>query len=132
MARQVKAGEVLIEWDPSTFSILTEEAGTVRFKDILDGLTVHEEVDEVTGLSRRIIMDSPDEKKQPLVEIRDAANKVSRAVSHAVACPPDGGGRRFGDPGRGAGEDPARHDQDEGHHGRSAARGRALRGAQAA
>ncbi len=53
-------------------------------------------------------------------------------VSHAVARPPDGGGRRFGDPGRGAGEDPARHDQDEGHHGRSAARGRALRGAQAA
>ena len=89
----VKAGEVLIEWDPYTFSILTEEAGTVRFKDILDGLTVHEEVDEVTGLSRRIIMDSPDEKKQPLVEIRDAANKVSRRYhmpSHAHLMVEDG------------------------------------------
>ena len=89
----VKAGDVLIEWDPYTFSILTEEAGTVRFKDILDGLTVHEEVDEVTGLSRRIIMDSPDEKKQPLVEIRDAANKVSRRYhmpSHAHLMVEDG------------------------------------------
>jgi DNA-directed RNA polymerase subunit beta' len=89
----VKAGDVLIEWDPYTFSILTEEAGTVRFKDILDGLTVHEEVDEVTGLSRRIIMDSPDEKKQPLIEIRDAANKVARRYhmpSHAHLMVEDG------------------------------------------
>ena len=45
-------------------------SGQVKFKDIIDGLTVHEEVDEVTGLSRRIIIDSPDEKKQPLIEIR--------------------------------------------------------------
>jgi DNA-directed RNA polymerase subunit beta' len=74
----VKAGDLLLEWDPYTFSILTEEAGSVRFKDIIDGLTVHEETDEITGLSRRIVIDSPDEKKQPLVEIRDAANKVIR------------------------------------------------------
>jgi DNA-directed RNA polymerase subunit beta' len=89
----VKAGEVLVEWDPYTFSILTEEAGSVRFKDILDGLTVHEEVDEVTGLSRRIIMDSPDEKKQPMIEIRDAGGKVSRRYhmpSHAHLMVEDG------------------------------------------
>src|SRR6266850_241346 len=66
----VEQGEVLVEWDPYTFSILTEEAGQVRFKDILEGITVHEEVDEVTGLSRLIIVDSPDEKKQPAIEVR--------------------------------------------------------------
>jgi DNA-directed RNA polymerase subunit beta' len=66
----VEQGQVLVEWDPYTFSILTEEAGQVRFKDILEGITVHEEVDEVTGLSRLIIVDSPDEKKQPAIEIR--------------------------------------------------------------
>jgi DNA-directed RNA polymerase subunit beta' len=89
----VKAGDVLVEWDPYTFSILTEEAGSVRFKDILDGLTVHEEVDEVTGLSRRIIMDSPDEKKQPMIEIRDAGGKVTRRYhmpSHAHLMVEDG------------------------------------------
>ncbi len=74
----VKAGDLLLEWDPYTFSILTEEAGSIRYKDIIDGLTVHEETDDITGLSRRIIIDSPDEKKQPTVEIRDAANKVIR------------------------------------------------------
>jgi DNA-directed RNA polymerase subunit beta' len=75
---KVKAGDLLLEWDPYTFSILTEEAGSIRYKDIIDGLTVHEETDEITGLSRRIIIDSPDEKKQPMIEIRDAANKVVR------------------------------------------------------
>jgi DNA-directed RNA polymerase subunit beta' len=75
----VEQGQVLVEWDPYTFSILTEEAGQVRFKDILEGITVHEEVDEVTGLSRLIIVDSPDEKKQPAVEIKSAKDgKVNR------------------------------------------------------
>ena len=51
--QKVEQGQVFVEWDPYTFSILTEEPGTVKFKDILEGITVHEEVDEVTGLSRR-------------------------------------------------------------------------------
>ena len=85
---------MLVEWDPYTFSILTEEPGTVKFKDVIDGLTVHEEVDEVTGLSRRIIIDSPDEKKQPLLEIRGKdGHKVLRRYhmpSHAHLMVEDG------------------------------------------
>jgi DNA-directed RNA polymerase subunit beta' len=65
----VEKGQVLVEWDPYTFSILTEATGQARFKDIIDKVTVHEDVDEVTGLSRLIIVDSPDEKKQPAIEI---------------------------------------------------------------
>ena len=82
----VDIGQVLVEWDPYTFSILTDDAGTIRFKDIVEGMTVHEEVDEVTGLSRLIIVDFPDEKKQPTIEIRDAGGKVTRKYhmpSHA-------------------------------------------------
>ncbi len=52
------------------------------------------------------------------------------AVPHAVPRPHDGGRGRHGDAGRGAREDPARDHEDQGHHGRSAARGRALRGAE--
>jgi DNA-directed RNA polymerase subunit beta' len=84
--QQVEQDQVLVEWDPYTFSIVTEKAGTVRFKDIAQGITVHEEVDEVTGLSRLIIVDSPDEKKQPTVEIRGKDGKVLRKYhmpSHA-------------------------------------------------
>src|SRR4029079_4271909 len=67
--QHVEKGQILVEWDPYTFSILTEQGGTIRFKDIIDKVTVHEEVDEITGLSRLIIVDSPDEKKQPAIEI---------------------------------------------------------------
>ena len=90
----VDVGTVLLEWDPYTFSILTEEAGIAKFKDVIDGITVHEEVDEVTGLARRIIIDSPDDKKQPLVEIRTAdGGKVLRKYhmpSHAHLMVDDG------------------------------------------
>jgi DNA-directed RNA polymerase subunit beta' len=65
----VEKGQTLVEWDPYTFSILTESSGTVRFKDVIDKVTVHEDFDEVTGLSRLIIVDSPDEKKQPAIEV---------------------------------------------------------------
>jgi DNA-directed RNA polymerase subunit beta' len=91
--QKVDQGQVLVEWDPYTFSILTEEPGMARFKDIIDGLTVHEEVDEVTGLSRFIIVDSPDEKKQPTIEIKDKAGKVTRKYhmpSHAHLMVQDG------------------------------------------
>jgi DNA-directed RNA polymerase subunit beta' len=91
--QSVDQGQVLVEWDPYTFSILTEEAGQIRFKDILEGITVHEEVDEVTGLSRLIIVDSPDEKKQPAVEIKGKDGKVNRKYhmpSHAHLMVQDG------------------------------------------
>jgi DNA-directed RNA polymerase subunit beta' len=91
--QKVEQGQVIVEWDPYTFSILTEELGAVRFKDIIEGMTVHEEVDEVTGLSRFIIVDSPDEKKQPTIEIKDKTGKVIRKYhmpSHAHLMVQDG------------------------------------------
>ena len=91
--QSVEPGQILVEWDPYTFSILTEDTGQVRFKDIVEGVTVHEEVDEVTGLSRLILVDSPDEKKQPLIEIRNKEGKATRKYhmpSHAHLMVSDG------------------------------------------
>jgi DNA-directed RNA polymerase subunit beta' len=64
---KVKLGDQSGEWDPYTFSILTEIGGTVQFKDLQEGITLNEEVDEVTGLSRLVVADSPDEKRQPAI-----------------------------------------------------------------
>jgi DNA-directed RNA polymerase subunit beta' len=63
----VTENAVLLEWDPFAFSILTEISGTIRFKDLLDGLTITEQVDEITGLSQWVVIDTPDEKKLPSV-----------------------------------------------------------------
>ena len=66
----VTGGQTLIEWDPYTFSILTEISGTVHFRDVIENVTYQEQVDEVTGLSQWVIVDSPDEKRLPTIVIR--------------------------------------------------------------
>src|SRR5437016_925050 len=57
----------MVDWDPYTVASRAEIGGTVQFKDLQEGVTLHEEVDEVTGLSRHVVGDSPDEKRQPSV-----------------------------------------------------------------
>src|SRR5216110_430157 len=74
---QVQLGQVMAEWDPYTFAILTEIGGTIQFKDLQEGVTLNEEVDEVTGLSRHVVTESPDEKRQPAIVIKGP--KGSRA-----------------------------------------------------
>jgi DNA-directed RNA polymerase subunit beta' len=76
--QEVKQGQLLVEWDPYSFTILTEEDGTVVFRDVIDEHTVHEQVDENTGMAALVIMESPDEKKQPRIEIRDSKGKISK------------------------------------------------------
>jgi len=76
----VTVGQIVVEWDPYTFSILTEVGGMVHFKDLEKGITLHEEVDEVTGLSRWVVADSPEEKYQPAIVVQDESGreKVSK------------------------------------------------------
>ena len=76
--QRIESGQTLVEWDPYTFSILTEEGGTAHFKDVVQGLTVHEEVDEVTGLSMPVIIETHDEKRQPAIVIKDSRKKEAR------------------------------------------------------
>src|SRR6202044_2993249 len=66
----VTANQILLEWDPYTFSILTELTGVVHFKDLQDGITLTEQVDEVTGMSQLVVTESPDEKRQPMLQIK--------------------------------------------------------------
>ena len=56
--QKVTAGDVISTWDPHTHPIITEASGTIKFEDFIDGVTVTEQVDEMTGLSNIIIMDS--------------------------------------------------------------------------
>ncbi|MCY4585797.1 MAG: DNA-directed RNA polymerase subunit beta' [Bryobacterales bacterium] len=74
----VSRHQVLLEWDPYTFSILTEVSGLCHFVDLQEGVTLQEQVDEVTGMSQWVVTDSPDEKRQPQIEIRDANGVAQR------------------------------------------------------
>ncbi len=81
---RVTQDQLLATWDPFTFAILTEVAGHVKYQDLKEGVTFDEEVDEVTGQSRMVVKDSPDEKKQPRMEIRSASNKVLKTYQMPV------------------------------------------------
>ncbi|NCQ59399.1 MAG: DNA-directed RNA polymerase subunit beta' [Myxococcales bacterium] len=70
--QQVKAKTVLAEWDPYALPILTEVAGVVQYADIVENVTMEEKVDEVTGLSRRIVIESRDPGARPRVAVVDA------------------------------------------------------------
>ena len=77
--QKIKHGQKLVEWDPFTFAILTEARGSTVFKDIVEGLTMKEEVDEVTGLARKVITESLEEKRQPQIQIRDKNRKIVKS-----------------------------------------------------
>jgi len=74
----VEVGQKLVEWDPYSLLILTEAGGKVAFGDIIEGMTIREEVDEVTGLSRTVVIDHPGANLRPRLSIKDDTKTVAR------------------------------------------------------
>ncbi len=74
---QVKAGDLLVTWDPFTTPIITEVDGTVKFGDITPGKTMQEKVDPVTGKSSRTIIESKSGEERPRISIKDKDGKTA-------------------------------------------------------
>ena len=55
---KVKAGQIAAQWDPHTHPIITEVAGKIRFVDLLDGVSMKRQTDELTGLSSIVVTGS--------------------------------------------------------------------------
>ena len=72
----VKKGELIARWDPFNAVIVTEYAGTLRFRDVIEGSTFKAETDETTGLTEKIITDSRDHTKVPSCDILNADGEV--------------------------------------------------------
>ncbi len=68
----VKKGEKIAQWDPFNAVIVTEYAGTLKFNDVIEGVTFRAETDETTGLTEKIITESKDKSKVPTCDIIDA------------------------------------------------------------
>ncbi|HDH02045.1 MAG TPA: DNA-directed RNA polymerase subunit beta', partial [Nitrospirae bacterium] len=75
----VKIGQKLVEWDPYSVPILTEIGGRIALGDIIEGVTVKEEVDEVTGLSQKVIIDYP-LNMRPRISIKDEHGKATLKI----------------------------------------------------
>ncbi|MGL4771417.1 MAG: DNA-directed RNA polymerase subunit beta', partial [Plesiomonas shigelloides] len=55
---EVNAGETVANWDPHTMPVITEVGGYIKFVDMLDGLTITRQTDELTGLSSLVVLDA--------------------------------------------------------------------------
>jgi DNA-directed RNA polymerase subunit beta' len=73
---QVKSGEILAEWDPYTVPIITEVGGIVHYGDIAEGVTMEEQVDEVTGLSRKVVTEAKSADKRPRITLKGEDGKT--------------------------------------------------------
>ncbi|WP_343634426.1 DNA-directed RNA polymerase subunit beta' [Fluviicola sp.] len=71
----VKKGDVICKWDQYNAVIISEVAGKVVFENIIDGVTYREEVDEQTGFTEKVIIESRDKKKNPAIHIIDPKTK---------------------------------------------------------
>ncbi len=76
--QEVEADDVLYEWDLWNHTILTEYAGIIRFRDIIEGVTMREELDETTGLRQRVIVEQRNRALSPLMEVLDDQGAVRR------------------------------------------------------
>ncbi len=76
----VKAGEIVANWDPHTHPIITEVAGRIQFENMIEGITITRQTDELTGLSSIVVLDvnertSTGKELRPTVKLVDANGK---------------------------------------------------------
>ncbi|HUL46050.1 MAG TPA: DNA-directed RNA polymerase subunit beta' [Steroidobacteraceae bacterium] len=79
----VNAGQVVATWDPHTHPVITEVAGFVKFQDFVDGLTVTSQVDEVTGLSSTVVLDTKQRGGKDLRATIKLVNAKGKEVTFA-------------------------------------------------
>jgi DNA-directed RNA polymerase beta' subunit len=75
--QKVEIGQRLVEWDPYATPILTEIGGKVALGDIVEGVTVKEEVDETTGLSHKVIIEYP-ATMRPRISVKDEQGRTTK------------------------------------------------------
>ena len=79
---QVARGQKLAEWDPYTLPIITEQAGIVAYEDLIEGATLVERMDEVTGLTSKVVVDFKQSAKsadlRPRLLLKDEKGETVR------------------------------------------------------
>ena len=68
---EVKKGDLICEWDPYNAVIISEYEGKVAFENVIEGVTYRDESDEQTGLREKVVIESKDKNKNPIIKIVD-------------------------------------------------------------
>jgi DNA-directed RNA polymerase subunit beta' len=85
----VARGQKLAEWDPYTLPIITERAGIVEYADLIEGITLVERTDEVTGLTSKVVVDYKQSARgadlRPRLLLKDEKGEILRLTNGAEA-----------------------------------------------
>ncbi len=81
---EVKKGDLLCEWDPYNAVIVSEATGKIDFENMIEGVTYREESDEQTGFKEKVIIETRDKTKNPLLKIVGKDGSELRAYNIPV------------------------------------------------
>jgi DNA-directed RNA polymerase subunit beta' len=81
---EVKKGDLICEWDPYNAVIISEIDGNVNFDAVLDGITYRDESDEQTGYKEKVIIETRDKTKNPIIKIVDNKKEVLKSYNLPV------------------------------------------------
>jgi DNA-directed RNA polymerase subunit beta' len=74
--QKVKKGEPICSWDPFNNVIVAEVPGFIKFESVLEGTTYREESDEQTGHREKVVIDTKDKTKIPMITVEGKENKT--------------------------------------------------------
>ncbi|MBQ4008046.1 MAG: DNA-directed RNA polymerase subunit beta', partial [Muribaculaceae bacterium] len=80
----VKKGDVISVWDPFNAVIVSEVGGTLKFNNFVEGVTYREEVDETSGNSEKIVIESKDRMRIPEAQLYDESGELVKTYSLPV------------------------------------------------
>jgi DNA-directed RNA polymerase subunit beta' len=81
---EVEKGDLICEWDPYNAVIISEIDGNVNFDAVMDGITYREESDEQTGYKEKVIIETRDKTKNPIIKIVDSKKEVLKSYNLPV------------------------------------------------
>ena len=81
----VKKGSLICEWDPYNAVIISESAGQIDFENVLEGVTFKEESDEQTGFREKVIIETRDKTKNPVIKITSKDGQVLKSYNLPVS-----------------------------------------------
>ena len=80
----IKKGDRICSWDPYNAVIISEFAGLAKFEAVLEGITFREESDEQTGHREKVIIDTRDKTKNPVIQVADSKGNVIKGYNIPV------------------------------------------------
>ncbi len=83
--QRVEPDTLLAEWDPFTTPILTEVPGAIKFGDIIEGQTMLEKLDPVTGKSSKVVVEFRDADVRPRISVKDEKGKTAKVGEGGAA-----------------------------------------------